>query len=212
MRTYSAVTASFWWSQGAPPHITSKVKWHIGHMSVMKCPLSQKTSNKTSAIVLKWKQCGTRTIYLLVLLDLALLKHGEHIGGSTLTLLLPPLGLLGCLWKRSKTVRMVEKKKMLCSATAQNWEKKVSHELLFPINYHNSHCFLKISYWWVIRLSHNLESQIMHNWFGEIIIWKSANILCISLHLKIWVVTWSQQKEVKSGSKAIMNEDFTSRW
>merc|ERR1719357_330850 len=33
---------------------------------------------------------------LLVLLDLALLKHEEHIGGSTLTLLLPPLGLLGC--------------------------------------------------------------------------------------------------------------------
>lgn len=37
-------------------------------------------------------------LYLLVLLDLALLEHGEHIGGSTLTLLLPPLGLLGCLW------------------------------------------------------------------------------------------------------------------
>lgn len=49
-----------------------------------------------------------RAFYLLVLLDLALLKHGEHIGGSTLTLLLPPLGLLGCLWKDGKTVKMVQ--------------------------------------------------------------------------------------------------------
>lgn len=159
MRTYSAVTASFWWSQGGPPHITSKVKWHIGHMSVMKRPLSQKTSNKTSALVLKWKRCGTRTIYLLVLLDLALLKHGEHIGGSTLTLLLPPLGLLGCLWKDQKLSGWL-KKKMLCSATAQNWEKKKSvMNYCFESITKNSHCFLKISYWWVIRLSHNLESN-----------------------------------------------------
>lgn len=43
--------------------------------------------------------------YLLVLLDLALLKHGEHIGGSTLTLLLPPLGLLGCLRNDKKKVK-----------------------------------------------------------------------------------------------------------
>lgn len=42
--------------------------------------------------------------YLLVLLDLALLEHGEDIGGSTLTLLLPPLGLLGCL-RRVKHIK-----------------------------------------------------------------------------------------------------------
>lgn len=43
--------------------------------------------------------CGGRLScrsYLLVLLDLALLKHGEHIGAATLSLLLP-LGLFGCL-------------------------------------------------------------------------------------------------------------------
>lgn len=137
----------------------------------MKRPLSQKTSNKTSALVLKWKQCGTRTIYLLVLLDLALLKHGEHIGGSTLTLLLPPLGLLGCLWKDQKLSGWL-KKKMLFSAMAQNWEKKKSvMNYCFQSITKNSHCFLKISYWWVIRLSHNLESQIMH-WF----IWRNNNI------------------------------------
>lgn len=175
-----------------------------------ECPLSQKTSNKTSAFKMKtmWNKNNLppctpgsgsaqtwRTHWRI---------HPHPAAASSWPSWVPV--------KRSKTVRMVEKKDALLSYGTELRKKKSVMNYCFQSITKNSHCFLKISYWWVIRLSHNLESQIMHNWFGEIIIWKSANILCISLHLKIWVVTWSQQKEVKSGSKAIMNEDFTSRW
>lgn len=38
--------------------------------------------------------------HLFVLLDLALLKHGEDIGGASVSGCLPPLGLLGCLRRK----------------------------------------------------------------------------------------------------------------
>lgn len=38
--------------------------------------------------------------HLLVLLNLTLLKHGEHVGGATISCCLPPLGLLWCLKDR----------------------------------------------------------------------------------------------------------------
>lgn len=62
----------------------------------------------TSVCIIRRLKRGwdARKLYLLVLLDLALLKHGEHIGGSTLALLLPPLGLLGCLWNDGRQNRL----------------------------------------------------------------------------------------------------------
>ena len=39
----------------------------------------------------------TEEPHLFVLLNLALLKHGEHIGGAAVSCCLPPLGLLWCL-------------------------------------------------------------------------------------------------------------------
>ena len=42
--------------------------------------------------------------HLLVLLDLALLKHGEHVGGTAVSAPCPPLSLLGCLERRSEHI------------------------------------------------------------------------------------------------------------
>lgn len=45
--------------------------------------------------------------------------------------------------KRSKTVRMVEKKDALLHYSTELRKKKVSHELLFPINYQKLILFFK---------------------------------------------------------------------
>lgn len=88
------------------PRVTPKVKWYM-ESSVMWAPqnvpfFSSHGPERPQFIQLEdfeERDMWWRKLYLLVLLDLALLKHGEHVGGSTLTLLLPPLGLLGCLWE-----------------------------------------------------------------------------------------------------------------
>lgn len=46
---------------------------------------------------------GRIEAHLLVLLNLALLKHGEDVGGAAISAPLPPLGLLWCLERKRKT-------------------------------------------------------------------------------------------------------------
>lgn len=84
--------------------ITSKVLWQRESYKCSEMSLFLEGMVHACRKQISVKVCGMwrMKLYLLVLLDLALLEHGEHIGGSTLTLLLPPLGLLGCLWNDSE--------------------------------------------------------------------------------------------------------------
>lgn len=47
--------------------------------------------------------CRSDKAHLFVLLNLALLKHGEHVGGAAISASLPPLGLLWCLESKQET-------------------------------------------------------------------------------------------------------------
>lgn len=48
-------------------------------------------------------RCGRKGAHLFVLLNLALLKHGEDVGGAAFSASLPPLGLLWCLESKEET-------------------------------------------------------------------------------------------------------------
>lgn len=165
--------------------------WLIGHMSVTKRPLSQKTSNKTPALVLKWNQCGGKKNSLPPCTP----GSGSAQTWRTHWRIHPhpaavsswPSWVPEERWKNCQDDRT---NRCFCSIMAQNGVKE-SEWITFSIqNTNKSHIFF-ISYWWLIHPSYHFGSLIMHNYFGEItlIILKSARNIVHFITFKIRVVS-----------------------